>query len=57
MFRKCPKRLAFAICPICGSSEPFHSVRVIRILSNVRKGSYLLYCKNKKKFERYYKEF
>lgn len=57
MLRKCPKALRFGICPICGSSEPFHSVKVIRILSNVRKGSYLLYCKNKRKFERLYKQF
>ena len=52
-----PKRLYFGTCPLCGSSEPFHSVRVIRLFSSEKKGKYLLYCKNAKKghrFETYY---
>jgi hypothetical protein len=55
MRTKCPKRIYFGTCPICGSSDPFHGLRVISLLSSVRKGSYLLWCKNKKKFERYNK--
>lgn len=50
-----PKTIHFKRCPICGSSDPFHALKVISLLSSVRKGNYLLYCKNKKKFERFYK--
>lgn len=40
------KRLYFGECPLCGSCEPNHSVRVLRLLSSERKGRFLVYCKN-----------
>lgn len=44
---KCPKWLAFANCPVCGEPHPPHSLRIIRLFSNVKKGKYVLWCKNK----------
>lgn len=52
----CPTKLYFAECPICGSCQPFHYVRVIRLLSSVKKGKYIVWCKNKHKFEKLYKD-
>lgn len=51
------KRLAFANCPICGQPYPPHSVRIIRLFSSIKKGKYVVWCKNKPfKFTTFYKD-
>lgn len=41
-----PKYIEFPNCPFCGEPFPTHKVRVIRLLSNTRKGKYAIWCKN-----------
>ena len=49
-----PKRIIFQNCPICDA--PYHSLRVIRLLSNEKTGKYVVWCGNKHKFKTLYKE-
>ena len=50
---KKPKRLYFGQCPVCGLN---HSVRVIRFLGSEKKGRYVVWCRNLRRFEVLYKQ-
>ena len=50
-----PYYIYFGSCPVCGNTYP-HGVRVIKLLSNIKKGKYVVWCNIKHKFEKLYKE-